>query len=297
MADNSKHLAVLLDERGGATEYKRLSARLPEFRKQYPATEYRVVIEADSVLDHSPALAGLYAKAIEKGLRPLDLGLPPIDGSAIVFTAKLIDQNGDCVETGSARREVTLFKDWEKGETAARQRLIAALGFGGDIIDDDENGDIKDQGLKVGNSDQRPTPLKAVNETKSHQTDDASISSADSESEMTSHEGNFHEEEPSTPDAQPDEQASVADIPSDGPEANNRADEAQPEASTSDNAEEDRSILAGEIPIFADNGERIADYIVRQIRSRASIKGATDSVPYSVATPSDAKEVLKGLMK
>jgi hypothetical protein len=68
----------------------------------------------------------------------------------MVFTASLYDKTGNVVANASAMRfRLSEYKDWEKAETAARQRLLAALGFGGEILDEDEAGDMTEQGLRI----------------------------------------------------------------------------------------------------------------------------------------------------
>ena len=49
--------------------------------------------------------------------------------------------------TATAAKLIQVYKDLEVLETAARQRLLAALGFGGEGLDADENLDQRDQGL------------------------------------------------------------------------------------------------------------------------------------------------------
>jgi len=66
----------------------------------------------------------------------------------VIFRAELLDAEGRMLAAASALRPIQSYKDWEKGETAARQRLLAALGFGGEAFDEDEAGDQEDQGLR-----------------------------------------------------------------------------------------------------------------------------------------------------
>jgi hypothetical protein len=138
---------TLFDEHGEAKDYKKLSFRLPEFLKKYPKEEgYQVVIEKADMLDMKPALKALYLAAISAGVDPKTVGLPEIKNLAIVFTATL-RRGGVDLESGSALVPILEYKDWEKGETAARQRLLSALGFGGEVLDADEAADQKSQGL------------------------------------------------------------------------------------------------------------------------------------------------------
>ena len=56
----------------------------------------------------------------------------------------------------SALKPVREYKEWECAETAARQRLLAALGFGGDVLDADESRDMSEQGLKTSTTGTAP---------------------------------------------------------------------------------------------------------------------------------------------
>jgi len=49
--------------------------------------------------------------------------------------------------TATAAKVIQSYKDLEVLETAARQRLLAALGFGGEALDADESQDQTDQGF------------------------------------------------------------------------------------------------------------------------------------------------------
>ena len=62
----------------------------------------------------------------------------------------------------SALKPIREYKEWECAETAARQRLLAALGFGGDVLDADEAGDMGDQGLKTGSTVTTAPPAPAL---------------------------------------------------------------------------------------------------------------------------------------
>lgn len=146
---SQKKIVTIFTPQGEAKEYVKLSSRLPDFLAQYPPSEgYQVVIDYSDTLEVKPGLKALYIAAISAGRNPKDVGLPEITSNSMVFTAKLI-KDGAVIATGSAMKPIYQLKDWEKGETAARQRLLAALGFGGEVFDEDEDGDMADQGLKV----------------------------------------------------------------------------------------------------------------------------------------------------
>lgn len=136
---------------GEVVEYRLLSARIPEFRERYPVElGYRVEVDAVDAVSAKAGLLRLYEKSVEAGRKPEDVGLPPISApETMLFRAVLRDADGKVLETASALKPIQSYKDWESGETAARQRLLAALGFGGDVFDRDEQSDIRDQGIEV----------------------------------------------------------------------------------------------------------------------------------------------------
>lgn len=145
----SNGIIELFTPEGEVKDYKLFSARLPEFLKAYPKDQgYRVTVDTSDTLSSKPGLLKLYEAAIAAGKSPADVGLPALPaGDVVVFKASLLDKDGRVLECASALRVIRQYKDWEKGETAARQRLIAALGFGGDCFDIDEMSDIEDQGM------------------------------------------------------------------------------------------------------------------------------------------------------
>ncbi|THD11321.1 hypothetical protein [Metallibacterium scheffleri] len=142
--------------------YKLFSVRLPEFLKRFPPDKgWRVVRSVQSACELSPVLTKLHEAAITAGKSPESLGIPPIP-SGFVMTARLLDSQGNEVASGSAfsmgldlqyavqsartGEGDVLRKDFEAGETAAFQRLLAAVGLGGDVLDADESHTIKDMG-------------------------------------------------------------------------------------------------------------------------------------------------------
>lgn len=130
--------------------YKLMSARIPEFLEKYPKDQYQIEIRSESYMSTQSDLIRLYEVAISAGKTPLEMGLPALaDTNMMKFHASLIDMNGRVLETASSLRTMHVYKDWEIGESAARQRLLAALGFGGDVFDSDEQADMADQGLNT----------------------------------------------------------------------------------------------------------------------------------------------------
>ena len=127
---------------GEAKTYRRYSARLPEFNKQFgPGTGYRVESSICSVTDLQPARMEAIREAVVHGLKPEEFGLGKLS-AMMVCTHRLFDSEGRVVCDARAAAMVHEFKDLEVLETASHQRLMARVGFGGDIFDDDEDRDI-----------------------------------------------------------------------------------------------------------------------------------------------------------
>jgi hypothetical protein len=142
---------------GTVSPYRLLSDRLPDFLGRYgPDQGYAIVIKAQDPLSLRPGLLRLYEAAIRAGHAPEAVGLPPLKDISMVFQARLLDREGRMVCNASALKPIREYKEWECAETAARQRLLAALGFGGDVLDADESRDMSDQGLKTGSTGTAP---------------------------------------------------------------------------------------------------------------------------------------------
>jgi len=143
---------------GSTSEYEKLSSRWPKFLKMFPVDKgYSVIIDSAELLAKKPAALELYKAALSAGINPTDVGLPAI-GVGMVFEAKLL-KDEKVVAVGTALKAISQYKDWEIGETAARQRLAAACGLGGDVFDTDELSDMGDQGIA---SDQEKTEQQSL---------------------------------------------------------------------------------------------------------------------------------------
>jgi len=128
-------MVTIQNQDGSNTKYRLLSERLPEFLKAFPISEgFRVIVEAK--------------------------GLSEVTGNSesqgILFTASLYKDDLVVANASACRLPPSGHKEWEKGETAARQRLLAACGFGGEVLDEDEHSDMHDQGLVLSNKDHGP---------------------------------------------------------------------------------------------------------------------------------------------
>lgn len=140
------------DPAGNEIRYRRYAARLPEFLAKYPPKEgYRVECEMTDLLSLQQGRLALLREAVSAGKKPSDVGLPGLerDVNTLVCTARLLNSQGQVVRTASASKAILDFKDYEVLETAANQRLLAALGFGGDVFNEDEDADLRGQGLSL----------------------------------------------------------------------------------------------------------------------------------------------------
>lgn len=234
---------VLFDQDGNDHDYKLLSARLEDFYQAYPPKDgWQVIMRADN--------------GSKFGL----------DGQ-VVFRATLLDKKGREINSGSSCVRPTAYKDWEKGETAARQRLLAGLGFGGEILDTDEDNDIKHQGLSK--DPDRVVPIANHGETKrATQRDDQSTPSAALAVE--------------TPVEAPSEKADAEQAENSQP-ARVRTEEPQPQP-------------AQETPGSAPAGERIPEYIINGINARRALLNLEPVSASDFSTEAEAKQEMKRLM-
>ena len=130
-------------ETGEAKTYKRYSARLPEFNTKFgPGTGYRVESDIRPLPEFQPLRMAAFTEAVRAGRNPEDVGLGTLNG-LMVCTHRLIDSEGQVVCDARAAAFVQEYKDLEVLETASHQRLMARVGFGGDIFDDDEDREIQ----------------------------------------------------------------------------------------------------------------------------------------------------------
>ena len=152
---------------GEAKTYRRYSARLPEFNKKFgPGTGYRVKSSICSVTDLQPARMEAIREAVVHGRKPEEFGLGKLS-ALMVCTHRLLDSEGRVVCDARAAALVHEFKDLEVLETASHQRLLARVGFGGDIFDDDEDREIaavasaRGAARQTASADRQPAPQPA----------------------------------------------------------------------------------------------------------------------------------------
>lgn len=249
------------NDAGDPIEYRKLSARLPEFLVAYPPRDgYQIKIDYLDPIEAKPGLSELYKSAVAAGKKPEDLGLPPVAGNTMIFRARLICPEGRELSSGSALILIQAYKDWEKGETAARQRLLAAMGYGGDMLDVDEARDQIDQGFHSHDPKIAADKLKATPKPKPKSDD------AKAESEANQGKDSQAEDSPAAK-----ESTSV-----DAPAPDHSAQKTQASQSASDKA-----------------AEGIPDSVMRQIEHQAKLKNVT---PVEVSTKAEAKTELKRLI-
>lgn len=153
----ASNVVAIFNKDGSESSYRLLSGRLPAFLEKFPPQDgwrhIRTVLEASSL---TPQLAALHLAAIQSGKEPADVGLASLP-RGLVFTSKLLDPQGNEVASGSATSQaLDLFapgmdsrKDYECAETAAFQRLLAALGMGGDVLEQDERQVVAGMGSRI----------------------------------------------------------------------------------------------------------------------------------------------------
>jgi|GEM_PF-3514673 len=136
--------------------YDTFSERYPAFLEKFPITEYPLIVQPVPLAEVAPSLHLAYEQALKTGERP-----PPY----VAFRAQLFNLEGKLLASATSLTEIASFKDWEKGETAARQRLIQACGFGSGMFDRDETQALKDRGIPFTVQGVAPAPAAAANTT------------------------------------------------------------------------------------------------------------------------------------
>lgn len=165
---------------GDEVRYRRYAARVPDFLAKYPPKDgYSVECTTTDLLSLQPGLLSLLKEALAAGRKLTDLGLPALDRalSTFVCTARLCDVQGRKLRSASACASVLKPKDYERLETAADQRLLARLGFGGEMFNQEEDEDFVEQGLSIATGDATsPAPtLPSESQQQSSPSDTASV--------------------------------------------------------------------------------------------------------------------------
>lgn len=257
-------ITLVFNELGDPIEYRKLSARLPEFLAAYPPQDgYQIKIDYLDPIEAKPGLSELYKSAVAAGKKPEELGLPPIAGNTMIFRARLICPEGRELSSGSALVLIQAYKDWEKGETAARQRLLAAMGHGGDMLDVDEARDQIDQGLEPQSSGVAKDQPKAASKPKSE--------SANANATSETNKGKVSQASQKASNSETATSTSV-----DAPIPDHVA--VKPQSS---------NVAPGH------KTDGIPDSVIRQIEHQAKLKNVT---PAAVTTKAEAKAELKRLI-
>ncbi|MEY2117133.1 hypothetical protein [Rhodanobacter sp. FW106-PBR-R2A-1-13] len=175
---SSPSVVNIFTKEGDIKPYKVVAARVPEFLNRFPIEagwrHIREVVEASSLTPH---LAALHLAAVTGGKKPNELGLPELP-QGLVFISRLLNPSGEEVASGSATSPaLDLFapgnevrKDYEAAETAAYQRLLAAVGIGGEVFTEDETRTVARMGGRLDTS----SPARTAGTTS--QVDSASSS-------------------------------------------------------------------------------------------------------------------------
>jgi hypothetical protein len=270
----TKTITIFNDD-GSFTAYRPLSQRVPEFLRHYPPEQgYAVIIEVQDTLNLRPGLRRLYERAVSQGHKPEAVGLPPVTQEVVMqFQAKLVDAQGRVLGMASAIKPIHQYKDYEIGETAARQRLLAALGFGGEVFDAEEEQDRRAMGIAPVDSAILENPGEVMSQA-------APVCG-----------------EPVTPE--PDRETPAVEENDEGqddatalePEDNGTVPENLDPAGPGNDPE---TLVQDTVPVPAETLQPPSPVLMRQIAHLAALK--QQAVPVC-ATRAEAKKVLKALMQ
>ena len=125
MQNKSNIITIFQD--GESKHLKSYSTRLESFLAQYPP------------------MSGWAIQTEGKIIPPITTG----DEPAIQFDAYLVDPQGQKRTNRSSLGKLSVNKAWQKTETNACSRLLAALGFGSEVFDEEEIEDFLDHGYQV----------------------------------------------------------------------------------------------------------------------------------------------------
>lgn len=164
MAATNSKVVHIQNLNGETNQYVKVSARVPAFLEVYgPDKGYRVLAHSTDYLDFAQGRKELWIALAAQGKLPEQHIKELMEERKVVFKSQLVDKEGNVVAESSAIKPIWNLKDYESGETAAFQRLLARLGFGGDVFDSDEDNDMNSQGLAFDTvSDDVPSQSKTV---------------------------------------------------------------------------------------------------------------------------------------
>lgn len=144
----SKQVDCFAPEGDGAPD-RSLAAQRRAFLAAYgPEKGYAVETAFTDLMSLKRGFLKLWEAAQFLELKAADLtALVGSAGQTLVCRARLRDARGRVLATATAAKAILACKDLEILETAARQRLLAALGFGREVRLPDAAGDWRDQAL------------------------------------------------------------------------------------------------------------------------------------------------------
>lgn len=138
----------LKNQNGDVVLWTPVATRYPELSKRYPPEDgYSISITSRSPL--SPELSEMYLQCIKQGLKPTDMGLPELPNlKNMIFTAEL-RKDGVLIRNAEVLHQIHRFKDYERAQTGALNRLCEACGLPGKSLLEDELLNIAEIGSEV----------------------------------------------------------------------------------------------------------------------------------------------------
>lgn len=183
----SSQVVQIADEYGETSLYKKVSARIPDFIKEYPPDDgWRIETNMTDMLSLQKGRLSLIREAIAVGKKPEEVGLPGLDDwNVMVCNCTLYNKAKEAVCNRSASMAINQNKDMERLETAAFQRLLGALGFGGEIFDDDDFSNITDTNRTVVTEEKAIVPIVETSSTTSQENNKKAESKVNAVSECS----------------------------------------------------------------------------------------------------------------
>jgi|TARA_R110001606_G_C15404703_1_gene654209 hypothetical protein len=154
MASQNSKVVEIISNTGEITNYEKVSSRVPKFLEKYgPEQGYAILSSSVDEMETTPGKKALLVELARHGDKvTAELVATALLNQRVVFKCQLVDREGRVLAEASAVKGIEFQKNYESGETAAFQRLMAKLGFGGEILDEDEEGDMISQNLNYSTS-------------------------------------------------------------------------------------------------------------------------------------------------
>lgn len=166
MANPNAKVVTIIGNTGEVTNYEKVSSRVPKFLEKYgPEQGYAILSSSVDELETTPGKKAILVELAKHGDRvTAELVASALLNQRIVFKCQLVDKEGRIVAEASASKGTEFQKNYESGETAAFQRLMAKLGYGGELLDEDEEDDMLSQNLNfTTNNPPKVVPIAEVN--------------------------------------------------------------------------------------------------------------------------------------